>query len=172
MLCMVGDRGASVSRATDVIDRVLAADLLVREMVVLPGGVADAAITREGARLPRTLSVEHRSIFERWNGVNLDVLRIYGCEGTSEAAIGRLAHRQVGVVNQVRGAIAFASDPAGFVYVEGDDGCVYSIDSDGGAVERLASSIGDFLERVVFGPDAGQFYGDDWLRELQDAGLV
>lgn len=161
-----------MSRATDVIDRVLAADLLIPEMIALPGGVGDAAITREEAQLPRALSAEHRSVLKRWNGVNLDVLRIHGCEGTNEAAIGSLARRQLDLVDQVGGAIAFASDPAGFVYVESDDGTVYSIDSDGGAVETLASSIGDFLERVVFGPDAAQFYGDDWLGELRDAGLA
>ena len=75
-------------------------------------------------------------------------LRIHGCEGTDEAAIGSFSRRQVGLADQIGGAIAFASDPAGFVYVEGDDGRVYSIDSDGGAAKELASGIGDFLERV------------------------
>lgn len=161
-----------MSRATDAIDRVLATDLLMPEMLVLPAPADNARIAKEESELPRPLSEEHRSLLKRWDGANLDVLRIFGCEGTNEDEIGSLARRQVGEVAGVRLAIAFGSDPSGFVFLESDDGSVWSVDSDGVAVRRLSSTIGEFFELLVFGPNASDFGGDEWLAELRDAGLV
>lgn len=95
------------------------------------------------------------------------------CNGCGDEAreVGRLSARQIDGDFGVGGAIVVGSDPSGFVYLQAADQRVYSLDTDGGDFEQIAENLDDFFERLVFGPDAATFAGDDWLAELRKAGM-
>ena len=46
------------------------------------------------------------------------------------------------------------------------------LDTDGGDLKQVASDIADLLTGYVFGVRARDFAGEDWARELKDAGLI
>jgi hypothetical protein len=72
----------------------------------------------------------------------------------------------------VADAIAIGSDAAGFIYLQSEEGRIFSFDTDGGTCGELAKSLDDLIDRVVFGPDAASFGGDRWLTELRSVGIV
>ena len=119
--------------------------------------------------LPRAISKQHEQLLLKWNGADLDVIRIYGCQNV-EANLSFIAEKQF--ENPINGGIAFGDDPTGFIYLEADDGKVYSLDTVSGNTQELASDLEDFFSRLLFGEDASLFGGDDWKAELQDAGVL
>lgn len=156
--------------AVDRIKQVLASDVLTRQLTIVPvHGATESEINEEEQLLGRRLSEDHAAILRIWNGIALDVNRFFGC-GRS-AAIARLSTVQV-VTSGIEHAIVVASDPAGFVYVQARDGAVWCQDTDGGATERVAANVEDLIERVIFGPSAASFGGDDWLANLRAARIV
>lgn len=159
-------------RAIPVIERVVASGILIPELVVIPsGGATIEELATDASTLGRELSESHTALLRRWNGLNLDVIRLYGC-GSCPARTGQLVRMQLGPGTIANGSVAFGSDPAGFVYVETVKGQIQQLDSDGGAISALAEGLDDFLCRVVFGKDAAAWGGDEWFQELRDAGLV
>ena len=157
--------------AVEVIERALASGVLDPDMTKLPAGGATPDLLREEERaVGRSFSARHKEILSRWNGINLDMLRVYGC-GETPAGIKRLAANQWPDLGDLEG-VAFADDPAGFVYFEEEGGGVLSFGSDGGDVERVADDLDDFFARYVFGEDAHLFAGDEWKEELRTHGLL
>jgi hypothetical protein len=154
------------------ITRVLDSELLCADLIIVPvSGATPAAIADEETKLGRRISPKHRALLEQWNGLGLEVIRFFGC-GDETGEIGRLADFQIDVASGIEGALVIGSDASGFVYLEASDGRVVSFDTDGGTVKEIARDIDDFIDRVIFGADASQFAGHDWLEEIRDCGLL
>ena len=151
-----------------------ASGLLSHELTHVPSmGVTAEHLAREERALPRPLSESHRALLSVWNGIDLDVIRIFGIPPV-ERGIRPITQWQRFVPEDPKfaGAIAFACDPAGFLYVELPDGSVHSSDHDGGDTQQIASSIDEFIEEVVFGQRATEFGGEEWFKELRALGLA
>ncbi|MEM1060659.1 MAG: SMI1/KNR4 family protein [Verrucomicrobiota bacterium] len=158
--------------AVQTIEKALAANLLTSDLIKVPGiGASSVLIQKEERLLGRPLLPEHRRLLQRWNGIDLEVVRFYGCgEGTDEVL--RLSAARSEMVVGIEGCLEIGSDAAGFVYIQGSNGSVYELDSDSGDYEFVAVGIDDFVGRLVFGSDAAQFAGDEWYLELKKAGMV
>ena len=154
------------------IQSVLDSGLLTPELTVVPktGATADD-IRTEQLLLERPLCSDHAELLRRWNGIVLDVVRLYGC-GENASEVGRLSAAQIEAEFCAEGLLVVGSDPAGFAYLQAADQRMYCFDTDGGEFEQIAGSLDDFFERLVFGPDAATFAGDDWLAELRAAGIT
>jgi hypothetical protein len=163
--------GAFLS-AVDKITRVLTTDLLSSELTVIPRrGATDLELAEEQIRLGKQLCSDHIAILRRWNGLDLELVRLFGC-GSDCRSPGRLADRQSGIPGSITGGIIVANDPAGFVYIQLSDRRLMCYDPDGGEVSKLSASLDEFIDQVVFGLGAASFAGEEWLGELQDAGIV
>lgn len=157
--------------AVETIERVLASGVLTASLVFVPARGATAEELRElSVKLPRALSERHEELLRRWNGLNLDVIRLYGASPTAGELRGLLESQRYG--NAAQGAIVFGDDPSGFVYIENKDGQIAALDSSLGTQRLIASSLDDFFGRLVFGSDAQHFAGKAWLEELKSRGIV
>lgn len=158
--------------AIDTIENVLRAKLLKASLIFIPQhGATEQALDALSKVLPRSLSKTHLSLLKRWNGVNLDVVRIYGATSTPNELRG-LADVQNEPFSQIPGAIVFGDDPSGFVYAESLDGKIMSLDLSSGEIETIANNMNDFFSSFVFGPKAAEFAGDAWLSKLKKVGLI
>lgn len=156
--------------AVSCIERLLVSGVLVSELTTVPDhGVADTDLARLDEELPRPLSAMHREILRRWDGIDLELLQLYGFG--SVAGVRSLRESQGSLPSGV-GGFVIGSDPAGFIYLEFDSGEIASYDTDGGALSILAANLDDFICRVVAGPEAASFGGEEWLAALEGAGLV
>jgi hypothetical protein len=146
--------------------RTMGKGLLLPELVSIPVfGASDTEIKEEEATLGKSLSEGYRRFLRRWNGIDLDVIRLYGA-GSVSKGIGALKNAQLPALAEF---IAIGSDPAGFVYAEGDGGKVYSFDHDGGEIECIARDFDAFIVEYVFGKDSAAFMGDDWRLQVTKA---
>jgi hypothetical protein len=149
---------------------------LMSSMVDVPAtGATPEELAAEEKFLPRRLSRHHQDLLKRWNGINLDMIRVYGV-GQTDPTIMRLCRSQLDISQDFPGWIVFASSPAGFVCAEDSDGVVHSYDtqamlSPSGAAKKVALDIDDFFSRFVFGPDSDGFCGVDWKALLLTAGV-
>lgn len=160
-----------MTSAVQVITRALDSGVLAPDLSYVPAeGASAEMIAKEERALGRRLSPQHVAVLRRWNGLDLEVLRLYGC-GDVPPRIRRLAENQWPDEWPVEGII-IGSDPAGFMYLEDSAGNILSLDHDGGEVKTLASGVDDFFGRLVFGEDAHLFAGDDWKEELRSHGLL
>jgi hypothetical protein len=157
--------------AVNTIERVLDARVLAPELVIVPHrGATDEEITAEQLKLGRPLQPDHVAILRRWNGIALEMIRFFGC--CSANKVGRLSDLQNKLVPAIDAGVLVGSDASGFVYIQLDDGRVMCYDADGSVATEIATSLDDFIERVVFGRDAASFAGAEWLEELRRSGIV
>jgi len=155
--------------SVEIIEQVLASDVLTKALVHTPtSGVDDDDLEQLSARLNRPLSSMHKNILGKWDGINLDVIRIYGVNSNVPGVKKIISSQSFSPASD---AIVFADDPSGFIYSEARDGVIFSIDSASGEVIEKALDIDDFFTRVVFGRDADEFLGDQWLKELKATGI-
>jgi hypothetical protein len=122
--------------------------------VVPPPSAEDIRV--RASSLPLPLHPEHVQLLLEWGGSNLDEIRINGLEN----------------VNCEQDCVTFANDYNGFVYKYDQTGAVFSEDTDGGSVERVAGSIPEFINEVLLGERCVPFYGEAWLDELRKHKLV
>jgi len=108
---------------------------------------------------------------KKWNGMNLDVIRLYGC-GDVHPELKRLSASQSGVLAEGAGNIVFGDDPSGFMCAEKGDGIILSVQVSTGEVKEVAFDIDDLFERYIFGKDVKEFGGEDWVEELLEAGVL
>jgi len=156
--------------AFEVIARVAAAGVLNPSLSTIASrGATASELEATESEIGRPLPKAYRTLLGRWNGLDLDVVRIFGC-GAVEAGLTSLTEEQVDWP-EVKGWIAIGSDPSGFIYFADKEGAILSYDTDGGDIEKCASDLDDFLGRLVFGSDAAQFCGEEWARELRKVGL-
>lgn len=157
----------------ETLEMALASDLLSREMTQLPArGATPLELEALEAAVRRPMSEQHRRLLSRWNGADLDIIRVYGA-GAVESGIYPIeseAHwaERLGLT----GAIIVGSDYSGFLYFELADGSIYQWDHDGDENGVVGSDLEDFLQNRVFGERSRDHYGAEWLAELQRAGLV
>lgn len=176
---------------------VLAADLISADLIFVPErGASDAEIAAAEAQVGQRFSDALRRFLRRWNGINLDVVRIdavgdvapgHGIdliarsqwwqeEEENRRAFG-LSHPDVandaalldapGLTIFSRELVVFGSDPAGFAYAEGPEGAIFSLDHDGGDVDRVARDFDAFFADYMFGKDAATFMDDEWVNEVR-----
>lgn len=101
--------------AVDKIRAVLDTSLLMPELVIVPSsGATDNEISDEQALVGRIFCNDHVAILRQWNGIALDIVKLFGCSD-SVGEIGRISawHRpgEYGVV----GAVVVGADPSGFL---------------------------------------------------------
>jgi hypothetical protein len=158
-------------KAITIIEKAISSCVLLEDMTVIPlSGSSESDIMEEERLLSRSLSSSHKSLLKKWNGVNLDVIRLYGC-GSVHEEFKRLSTCQTGVLAESVGNIVFGDDPSGFMYAEKSDGKILSVQTSVGEIKEIAENLDDFFERFVFGKDAKEFGGEDWVKELMDAGM-
>ena len=158
--------------AVTIIEKSLSSGILLEEMIVVPqAGASESDIRSEEKLLPRSLSSSHISLLKKWNGMNLDVIRLYGC-GNVHEELKRLSSCQTGALVELEGNIVFGDDPSGFMFAEKSDGKILSVQTSVGEIKEVAENLDDFFERLIFGKDAKEFGGEDWVEELVDAGLL
>ena len=143
-----------------MIETVLGSSLLERALTTVPDSGATESEIADAFSLDGPLASPLLPVLRRWNGLDLEVIRIHGV-GPVPAGIQPVTRSSEGVI--------FASDPSGFAYAMRADGAVYSLDHDGGAIVRVADDAGDFLCNYVFGSRAEEFAGPDWAEEVARA---
>ncbi|MBO9880699.1 SMI1/KNR4 family protein [Xanthomonas sp. D-109] len=148
--------------AISTIEQVLRSGLLSENLVFAPSaGVLPAQLSALEIILPRSISPQHRALLARWNGIDLDVIRVLGT-GNIEGQLPRIEDNQaLSTETGHAGAIAIANDPSGFVYFELPDGSVIAWDHDGGGTTFMASDINDFFGQTVFGSRGAEFFGEE-----------
>jgi hypothetical protein len=157
--------------AVEIIERVLGTKVLHPSLIYVPGrGASAEEIAAVASKLPRALSPAHQGLLRRWNGLNLEVIRIYGTVESRE--IQGLADNQDESLSEEPGMIIFADSPTGIAYAEDADGIIVSYDFDGGDVSALAPDFDDFFVRLVFGKDSAEFCGEDWRQQLAASGVT
>ena len=155
-------------------EEILASGLFARTMIQVPvAGATDKAIEDLERALPRSVSAAHRAILCRWNGLDLDVVRILGVPPV-EPGFKTILDFQPLIESDTRlsTGVVFATDPSGFLYIEKSDGSIYSVDHDGGEITFCASTVDEFFDVLVFGNRSSEFLGHQWLYTLQRLGIV
>lgn len=155
-----------MGKTVEKIRRVLNSNILLHGLYCVPTKGAtsrDIQITEKG--FPFELSPEYKNFLQHWNGMNLDVVKLYGCVNT-EDDIPLIAFFKP------YDLIIIASDPAGFSYGQNKKGEIFSIDSDGGEIQKIASSFTDFITEYLFGDRAVEFGGEEWVQELESAHII
>ena len=156
--------------AIETIERVLSSALLTKELIRVPSrGASREELDDEVQRLGRPLSLGLRTVLARWNGLDLEVIRLYGV-GSVEGGIRRLSDEQTGWRHLP--GLVIGSDPSGFIYLEGQQQEVLVHDTDGGTTKCVASNLDDLLGGYVFGARSASFAGAEWAAELKEVGLV
>jgi hypothetical protein len=150
---------------------VRAARLISQHLSAIPATGASAEALRSAeSKLQRTLSAQHRDLLLTWNGLDLDVIRIFGVPPLTQGIKNLLEWQEL--VPEGKGNIAFGGDASGFLYFESLDGSVLSWDHDGGEIKVMASCINEFIDEVVFGSRGDSFMGEEWLSRLRALGLT
>jgi len=85
-----------------------------------------------------------------------------GWSTLDEIRINAVAH-----VRRNQDYVVFADDYNGFIFQYDSSGTVFQEDTDGGEFKRVAKSIREFIDEIFLGPKCAEFYGEDWLQELQ-----
>jgi hypothetical protein len=142
---------------------ILGSDLLLRELTFIPvRGATAAEIREEESEVGHPFSEAYRQFLLRWNGINLDVIRLYGA-GKVDSRLHRLVKEQIPELPHM---VVIGSDPAGFIYAENSNGAIYSLDHDGGELKCVAQGFESFIVDYVFGKNSAEFGGEEWLAEV------
>lgn len=152
------------------IEKVLNSPLLSKGLCYVPThGASKQSIEKEEDLLGKKISKQHRTLLEKWDGINLEVLRFYGC--TKDKETRQISECQFDL-DELDNPIFFASEPAGYIYVYDKEEKIYLIDTDGWEITKIATSLEDFICNYVFGKRAAEFAGDEWFDEVKAAGLL
>jgi hypothetical protein len=150
---------------------VISSGLLERSLVVVSPPALPEDLDALEERLPRKLSLFHRQFLLSWDGLDLEVIRFFGV-AQQAAGIMSLSRAQSLLPPGHPGWIAVASDPAGFLYAEDEQGAIWSIDHDSEGVIKVAPSLDQFIATYLFGQDAAKFGGDSWHDDLVTHGIL
>ena len=155
----------------EVIEQVLNAKFLNPSLIYIPDvGATVDDLESLSKKLPRKISDSHACLLQRWNGINLGVIRVFSAT-SGNRRLRYLIDFQLEEIEGLSGAVVFGDDPAGFVYLEDSVGEIYTLDSDPACLKRVAADLSDFFARLVFGKDASDFAGAEWHRDLRRVGL-
>ena len=153
------------------IEQVIKSGILNEGFPRIPNsGATDKMIENEEKLLPRPLSEQHKVFLKKWNGANLDFMRVLGTNPVESEFMEELAKEYLEWKNLFEEmndkVIYFANDVSGFMYFELEDGSIVQLDTDGGEMEKVAKDINDFFLNYLFGERANEFM-EDWLNELK-----
>jgi SMI1/KNR4 family protein SUKH-1 len=160
----------------DTIKRILSeplvsSGLLMHDLIVVSPPATATQLAALERSFHRPLSEQHRQLLLMWDGLNLDVVRFFSASA-SRSGITSLLDAQALIPSAHPSWIAVASDPAGFLYAEDENGSVWSIDHDGGGQTRVAACLDEFIGGYVFGERAAEFGGESWRDDLVTHGLL
>ena len=109
----IGGIRPSRMNAVERIRAVIQAGVLCPELTLIPRqGATDYEIRHEESLVGRPLCADHREILRHWNGIGLEVIRLFGC-GESTDEIGRLSAFQIDSCLGEDDRIVVGSDAAG-----------------------------------------------------------
>jgi|SRR5215471_12440108 len=162
-------------KAIPLIKRVLKTDLLEPALVTVPvRGATQLELAREEQAVGSPFSSQLRALLAEWNGLDLEVVRVYGC--VEAPPLRRISDEQAWVRGSdwwERGLVVFGSSPAGFAYAQSADGAIVQVDYKSWTEKkRLAVDLESFLVDYVFGSEAKAFGGEEWVGELRKHGLL
>jgi len=123
------DREAAISSAGmyEKLRTAIDSGLFNRSLTEVVSPPSAEAIRVRASSLPLPLHPEHVQLLLEWGGSNVDEIRINGLENVNcEAAF-----------------VKFANDYNGFIYKYDRTGAVFSEDTDGGLIEKVAESISE-----------------------------
>lgn len=140
-------------------------------------GATDKMIEEEEKKLNRPLSEYHKILLKKWNGANLDFIRVYGVHKTENEFIKELAIEYQEwieeIINEIEGnPIFFADDVAGFMYFELEDGRIVHLDSEFTGLYPVANDMSDFFLNYLFGERADEYMGKEWKQKLKEASII
>jgi len=159
------------------IEKVIESGILEQGFPRIPkNGATNKMIENEEKKLSRPLSEQHKAFLKRWNGANLDFMRVLGTHPVENEFMEELAKEYTEwkeIVDEVGNkAIYFANDITGFMYFEREDGSIVSLDTDGGSIDKEAEDMNDFFLNYIFGERANEYADTEWLDELKEAGII
>lgn len=138
------------------INEAIESGLFSREMCEIVNPPSLEEISNFSRKSGIQLSKEHIDLLAQWGGSGLDEIRINGLE-------------KIVFENSYT---EFANDYNGFIYKYGMDGAVFTEDTDGGEVTKLAKSVSDFINNILLGEPGEFFYGKEWVAELREKGIA
>lgn len=154
------------------IEDVLISEILNKNLTVVPNkGASIEDIQQEEKLLNKEISQQYKNLLKKWNGIDLEVISFYGCN-EPENTLECLRNNQELLPSTIPKGIIIGSDPAGFIYIEDESGKIFLLDTDGGEISEIASSIEDLICNYVFGKKAKEFGGEEWEQELRDNKLI
>ena len=155
----------------EIIEKIIESEILITSLTFIPEkGATPDEIKQEELIIGKKFSIYHKSFLEKWNGIDLDVIRVYCC-GNSSDRLNRIADEQFEELTS-KGFTAIGSDPAGFIYLENEKAEIHSFDTDGGEIEFQAKNLDFFFTDLVFGQNADKFLGEDWKEVLRSHNLL
>ena len=158
--------------ATETIERIIASGLLTPSLVFLPAAGANRLqIATLEAITVRPLSAQHRALLARWNGANLEVIRLLGT-GITDDNIPTIESHLEYARTIAPGSVPIANDPSGFIYLEMQNGTITCMDDAHENFEQIAIDINHFFSDAIFGIASGSLFGEDWLNDLRTIGIV
>lgn len=163
-----------IERIKNVIDAGLLDDGFPR---IPSEGATDEMIKKEEKKINRPLSKYHKILLKKWNGINLDFIRIYGVHKTENEFINELAKEYKEwfeeIISEIEGnPIFFADDASGTMYFELEDGRIVELDSEFSGLDVITTDMRDFFLNYLFGERANEYLGDEWLQELKDKKII
>jgi len=155
----------AVSFLEKQIPKFFSANLLDQVLVTIPSSGAKLDdIEAEELKIGLSFSNSYRTLLQKWNGLDLDVIRFFGV-GNVTRRILRAAEWQ-NIYDSTENFLFIANDPAGFSYAENREGHIYSFDHDGGDGERICTNFDYFIIDHLFGKDSNKYMGEKWLAEI------
>lgn len=138
-------------------EKLIASGVVMDSLAELPdNGADDQQISLTQAKLGTVLPSELVSLLKTYDGANLEVIRF----------------NSIGSIEMSEQGFLFASCPAGFMYHITSNGEVIVEDTDGGDMDRIASSLHEFIYSYLFGSRSAEFCGAEWYQELVAAGIA
>lgn len=148
-------------------------DLLMPEFILVPSkGATDKMINDAEKQLSRRLSDQHKFLLKKWNGIELDYIKIFGVFKTESFNIGHIFElvdknkEYKEFVDEVgEQTILFADDASGFMYFENKNGSIFYYDPDYHKIKKIANDMDHFFDECVFGEKSEEYFG--WIEELK-----
>ncbi len=155
----------------NVIEKTLESSLFEPSLIFIPKeGLSETELDNLEKEIGRKLSPYHKEFLQKWNGINLEIIRLYGF-GNKEKRIRQLTDEQ----NErflSKHTLVIGSDPSGFIYLEDKEFNILCLDTISGETQFLARNLDDFFSALVFGEESNKFLGEEWKNELHKLGFL
>jgi hypothetical protein len=157
------------------LEQVIASNIIGEELLFAPSkGISKEKMLELDIAFNNLLSEDLKSLLRKWNGLHLDIINFFGFGDPLEGSINSMEENQLKNyhVYNYKDFLAFADDPAAYLYLQSPSGEIYTFDLKNSYMDRVSSSLEDFICNYVFGKRAAEFAGDEWFDEVKAAGLI